>query len=172
MLRTWPASKPVLPRPEGRKSGNRGRGTVKLIGTFKLVKGILLLGLALGGVGFVKGGFQTTLRNFVEQLSVDPGSKYFQEIAIKLAHFSPRLPLIVAGTICYSLLFCLEGIGLLLQKRWAEYLTAIVTGSFLPLELYELLKHRTPLKGIVIALNLAIFVYLIVRLKKHRNHES
>ena len=33
-----------------------------------------------------------------------------------------------------------EGVSLLLRKRWAEYFTVIVTASFIPLEIYELVK--------------------------------
>ena len=76
--------------------------------------------------------------------------------------------LLSVGTLFYSALFFTEGIGLLLRKRWAEYFTIISTGAFIPLEIYELLKHVTPVKILLMILNVAIVVYLVLRLRKER----
>jgi uncharacterized membrane protein (DUF2068 family) len=59
-----------------------------------------------------------------------------------------------------------EGTGLALRKRWAEYFTIIATSSFVPLEVYELVKNFTITKVVVIAVNVAIIVYLVVVLKQ------
>ena len=59
-----------------------------------------------------------------------------------------------------------EGTGLLLRQRWAEYFTVVVTGSFIPLELYELARHVTVLRLIVIGINVAIVWYLIAALRR------
>jgi uncharacterized membrane protein (DUF2068 family) len=59
-----------------------------------------------------------------------------------------------------------EGIGLLLRRRWAEYFTVIVTGSFIPLELYELSRHISMTRLIVVAINVAVVWYLIVVLRR------
>ena len=64
----------------------------------------------------------------------------------------------------------MKGLGCSNATHWAEYLTVIVTASFLPLEVYEMVQHTTAVKGFVIALNVAIVVYLVLRLK-HR-HKS
>jgi hypothetical protein len=47
------------------------------------------------------------------------------------------------------------------MKRWAEYLTLIVTASFLPLEIYELSVRVSVLKLIAFVLNIAVVVYLL-----------
>jgi uncharacterized membrane protein (DUF2068 family) len=59
-----------------------------------------------------------------------------------------------------------EGIGLLLRKRWAEYFTIITTGGLVPLEIYEIARHVTAAKIVVLALNVAIVVYLVVRVRE------
>jgi hypothetical protein len=70
------------------------------------------------------------------------------------------------GSFVYSALLLVEGIGLCLRKRWAEFLTVGITASLLPFEFYELYRHVT-VSGIVVTLvNIAILVYLIVRLYK------
>lgn len=69
------------------------------------------------------------------------------------------------GSFVYAAIFATEGIGLLAAKRWARYFTAIVTASFLPLEFYAIAQHPDELKAIVIALNIAIVIYLIARIR-------
>jgi len=75
---------------------------------------------------------------------------------------------LAVGTFVYAAVFLVEGTGLLLRKRWAEYLTTIVTASFVPFELYEMAHTPSVLKAAGIALNVAIVVYLIVRLRQKR----
>jgi uncharacterized membrane protein (DUF2068 family) len=61
----------------------------------------------------------------------------------------------------YAGLDLVEGIGLYLEKTWAEYLTLAVTGSFLPLEIFELWRKLTLPRGTLLAINALVFVYLI-----------
>jgi hypothetical protein len=37
----------------------------------------------------------------------------------------------------------IEGVGLYLEKGWAEYLTLLITGSFLPWEVFEVIRRLT-----------------------------
>ena len=55
----------------------------------------------------------------------------------------------------------LEGAGLWLQKRWAEYLAVVSTAVFLPIEIYELIDKVTALKIAALLVNIAILVYLL-----------
>ena len=48
-----------------------------------------------------------------------------------------------------------------MQRRWAEYLTFIVTTSLLPLEIYELANRATVFKAIAFVINVAVVVYLL-----------
>ncbi len=74
--------------------------------------------------------------------------------------------MISAGTFFYSALLLTEGIGLLLRRRWAEYFTVIVTGSFIPLELYELSRHVSTTRLTIVGINVAVVWYLIVVLRR------
>ena len=56
--------------------------------------------------------------------------------------------------------------GLWLDKLWAEYLTVIATSLLIPLELYELARKPTLLKGAGIAVNIAIVAYLARALRR------
>jgi uncharacterized membrane protein (DUF2068 family) len=66
-----------------------------------------------------------------------------------------------AAVLGYAAVEGIEAVGLWLQKRWAEYLTFLVTASFLPLEVYELIHKFTPFKVLALIINLAIVAYLL-----------
>ena len=74
----------------------------------------------------------------------------------------------------YALLFATEGTGLLLRKHWAEYFTVVVTGSFMPFEIWELARHATVTRGAALVINALVVVYLIVRIhaRKHGAHHG
>ena len=144
---------------------------MRLIGALKLSKGILLVALGIGAFPFLHKDIASALTNFVRHLSLDPGSRHCQALISRVNNLSPRLPLLAIITCCYGALFCVEGVGLLLVKRWAEYLTVFATASFIPLELYEVFKHQSPIKIIILVLNVAIVVYLVARLKKEAHPE-
>ena len=106
------------------------------------------------------------MQRWVDALRVDPDNHYIRAILARVLVVNDRtLKEISAGTFCYAALFLTEGTGLLLGKRWAEYFTIIVTGSFLPLELYELMKHVSIAKVLVIVLNVVIVAYLGARVR-------
>ena len=83
-----------------------------------------------------------------------------------------QLPATLITVPVIAVVFATEGIGLWMQKRWAEWLTVIITASLIPLEVWEL-AHR-PSFGIaaVLVANSAIVAYLawhVVRSRaKHR----
>jgi Predicted membrane protein len=81
-----------------------------------------------------------------------------------------KLTTVGLAAICYGVLFGVEGTGLWLQRRWAEYLTVVTTGALVPFELYELAHRLTVLRSLALAVNLAAVVYLIFRLRHPPNH--
>ena len=79
----------------------------------------------------------------------------------KVFTYSPRR-LVLTGVVlaAYALLEAVEMVGLWMMKRWAEYLTFVVTASLLPLEIYELFVHVSVLKISAFVINVAVVVYL------------
>jgi uncharacterized membrane protein (DUF2068 family) len=72
-----------------------------------------------------------------------------------------HLHLVGVAHVAYAVLEGVEGVGLWLTKRWAEYLTFVATTLLLPLEVYEMLDRFTVLKFLGFLLNLAVVAYLI-----------
>ena len=64
-----------------------------------------------------------------------------------------------------------EGVGLLLEKVWAEYLTLILTISFLPWELYELARRPSWMRLGLLLINLAVLWYLVWLLRTEARRE-
>ena len=76
--------------------------------------------------------------------------------SVKVFNVTPKqLKELSAGTFVYAAIFLTEGTGLLLRKHWAEYMTLISTGLFIPLEIYEIHRHFTMLKLVVTVVNVA-----------------
>jgi len=74
---------------------------------------------------------------------------------------SSHLHLVGGVLLLYGLVEGIEGIGLWFQRRWAEYLTFVVTTSLLPLEIYEIANRATVFKVIALVINVAVVVYLL-----------
>jgi len=60
----------------------------------------------------------------------------------------------------YSSIRFAEATGLWLEKQWAEWFALISGCLYLPIEIYELAHHVTPIKWAVFATNLLIVAYL------------
>jgi uncharacterized membrane protein (DUF2068 family) len=83
------------------------------------------------------------------------------ELAKVFSYSSHKLLVTGFALAVYGLVEGVEAVGLWYMQRWAEYLTLIVTASFLPLEIYELSVRVSVLKIIAFALNIAVVVYLL-----------
>jgi uncharacterized membrane protein (DUF2068 family) len=75
---------------------------------------------------------------------------------------SSHLHLLGAVLLAYSAVEGIEAVGLWYQRRWAEYLTFLVTTSLLPLEIYEIFNRPTVFKILAFVVNVAIVVYLLL----------
>jgi len=75
---------------------------------------------------------------------------------------SSHLHLLASALLVYGVVEGIEAVGLWYQRRWAEYLTFIVTASLLPLEVYEILTRTTALKVLAFLVNVAVVIYLLM----------
>jgi len=159
-----------VPRTAVKKSRKQESATVLvLIALFKLVKALALIAVGIGALKYLHKDLAASVLHWVNVLRVDPDNRFIQPILAKVFSVTPRqLRELSAGTFFYAALLLIEGVGLLLRKHWAEYFTIITTGALLPLEIYELAKHVTMVKTIVLVINAAIVWYLVVRVRSRR----
>ena len=126
-----------------------------------------MVAAGIGALRLLHRDVADVVERWIDVLRVDPDNRFIHSVLVKVLTVNDRsLKEISAGTFAYAALFLTEGTGLLLRKRWAQYFTIIVTGSFLPLEVYELMLHASVAKLLVILLNVAIIGYLVVRLRR------
>jgi uncharacterized membrane protein (DUF2068 family) len=138
-----------------------------LIAAFKFVKAVLSILVALGAFGLLD-------RNVAAHAERGGGARasgYDQRrvervISLIVALRPHRLEVIGAAALVYAALFATEGIGLWRGRRWAEWLTVVITASLVPFELYELVRRVTPIRAGALVANLAIVAYLVVMIRR------
>jgi len=134
---------------------------ILLIGAFKLVKALLLIVL---GVFMLAMDHDQRVAEAI--LAIRPGSGLVTKLFAKILETSPTHRTAMGlGSIVYASVFVVEGIGLLRRRRWAEYLTVIITTSFIPFEIYEMIARGSLVKAAIMVANIGVVIYLILRLR-------
>lgn len=137
-----------------------------VIGFFKIAKGTLLVAVGFGALHFLHKDVAESLSHWAALLQADPEGRYMHRILAHLGRVDDhQLEKVCVAAFIYAALFFAEGIGLLQRKLWGEYLTIVITASLIPLELYEIAKHVTLLKIVVVGVNVVIVAYLIYRVR-------
>lgn len=145
----------------------RHNKSLLLIAFFKFVKGLLLVALALGLLHLLHRDVAEAVAQWAKVLRINPGNHHLALLLEKARLISDTKLRVISGlTFLYSTLFFVEGTGLYLEKRWAEYLTIIATSSLMPIELFELIKHPSWIKAATLMINFVIVVYLCVIVRR------
>jgi uncharacterized membrane protein (DUF2068 family) len=146
--------------------GAHDRGLL-LIAIFKLAKSAFFFSLGIGAIHFLHKDLGDAAVRLAREMRFDPESRVVALLLDKIdlidAH---RLRQIGVATFAYSAIALTEGIGLLLERTWAEYLTLILTISFVPWELFELCKQPSGMRVSIFVINLAVLAYLIWLLRR------
>lgn len=156
----------TFPRKQGSRQSSKSSTVLVLIGAFKLFKALLLIVLGIGAIHLLHKDLASTVAHWTNVLRVDPDNRFVHRFLARIFRVTPKeLRELSIGTFLYAGLFATEGVGLLLRKRWAEYFTIITTSGLIPLEIYELARHFTAAKLVVLFVNVAIVVYLVARVR-------
>lgn len=144
--------------------------TIHILAIVKFLKGFLLLIVAVKLLTLLNKDVDQWFADFVASHRIDPENKIVHSIIEKLAGVeNKQLVMFSVGSFLYSALQLTEGIGLWLQKRWAEFLTVIATSLLIPLEIYEIYEKFTWLRILALLVNLFIVWYLATRLKDEKD---
>jgi uncharacterized membrane protein (DUF2068 family) len=146
-------------------------GILRIIALYKLLKVLLLLALAYGEVRLHDASLAAKLLTWA---SARPLGLERQVVTQLLTWFSgisaSGIHTLRLVTLCYAAVFAIEGIGLWMRKRWAEWLTTIITASLIPFELWELFYRPNVGKVLVTLANAAIVVILVLHVRRTRRH--
>lgn len=122
----------------------------------ELVLGVLLLALLLRGA---EAGAAT-----LAQVVLDHVSRAWAlqaATAIVLTGTTGHVKIAAAGAFADAALSAVEGFALRSGRWWAPWLVVIATGALLPWELIEVVRRPGWLRIGLLALNLAVVVYLL-----------
>ena len=143
---------------------------IRLIAIFKLLKAAVLIAVGVVALRLIHSDVATVLAERVARLGLNPGSGYVGRAILKTATLTPnRIEGLGVGSFIYAGLFLTEGIGLWLVKRWAEWFSAIITSSLLPVEIYEIHRHPSATRVLALLINLALVAYLVHRIRSDRS---
>ncbi|MBI3724474.1 DUF2127 domain-containing protein [bacterium] len=134
---------------------------LRLIIIMKFVKATLLVAVGAGALALIHKDLHSLGERVVEWFRIDPANERVEDLLAKLTGVTTvRLAEISAGALAYSILLLVEGYGLFMRRVWAEWLTIIVTSSLIPIEIFELIRHRSVGKGVVLLINVVVVLYL------------
>jgi uncharacterized membrane protein (DUF2068 family) len=141
-------------------------GLIRLIAVFKLLKASILIAVGVGLLKMIHDDVAGVLDHRVAMLGLDPGNRYIDHAIRRAANIPPnKIKDLGLGSFIYAALFLTEGIGLWTLKRWGEWVTVVITGSLVPLEIYEIYRHSSAAKVVVLMINVAVVVYLLYRIR-------
>ena len=141
---------------------------LRVIALFKLVKCLTCLAGGIALLHYLNKDLEGPVINLMNRLHVDADTNIAKRILDQVGKMAnvKTMASLSAIAFFYSILFGVEGTGLFLRKRWAEWFVCIVTGSLLPLEVYEII-HKVTLAKIALTVgNLVILGYLIIVIRR------
>jgi uncharacterized membrane protein (DUF2068 family) len=137
-------------------------GVLRTIALYKIVKVLLLLAVAYGELRLRDASLAAKLLSWAQARPYGLEHRIVTQLLEWFSGLSvPRINALRIVTLAYAGVFAVEGIGLWMQKRWAEWLTTIITASLIPLEAWEMFFRPTIGKAVILLTNIAVVVYLV-----------
>jgi uncharacterized membrane protein (DUF2068 family) len=148
------------PKPAHRKTARLG---VRGVAVLEFLKGfaVLVTGAGLATMLHREHDVEEVAQSLLYVLRL---SRYhhLSSIFLRAAHRleDTNLMLIAIAAGVYSLMRFVEAYGLWRGRAWAEWLALISGAAYLPLEIYELFRHATPIRVGVFLVNVLIVAYM------------
>jgi uncharacterized membrane protein (DUF2068 family) len=146
---------------------------LRAIAIFKFAKAALLIALSLGAFRLLHKDVGAEAEHLVNAMRLDPGNRFVDKALTRASLISTtQIKQLGMGGLFYAALFFTEGTGLWLRKRWAEWMTVILTSTLVPVEIYEIWRHPTWIKVLVLSINVGIVIYLIYLIKAEKKSHA
>jgi uncharacterized membrane protein (DUF2068 family) len=132
------------------------------IGVFKLLQSSAFLLLGFGALRLLHKDLLEVAERWILALRFNPEGHFVSLLLGQLALIDPhRLKQISAAIFLIAAMDAIEGMGLVLEKTWAEFVTLILTASFLPWEVIAMFRHPTRIREGLAIINIAVVLYLL-----------
>jgi uncharacterized membrane protein (DUF2068 family) len=139
---------------------------LRVVAVYKFVQTAVLIALGLATLRLVRPEAVASFEQWVQDLPVGTIQHLAERFLNWISGPTNRVVILGAALFGYALLFLVEGVGLWLKFRWAEWLTVIATGLLIPPEIYECVRHPSPMLFLLLAVNTAV-VWLLAKRLKH-----
>jgi uncharacterized membrane protein (DUF2068 family) len=148
--------------PQSLSKPRRRNRWLLLIAAFKLGQALLFVAIGVGALRLLHQDIGDLFAKLADHLRFNPESRFVNFILEKSLLLNDRLLRRIGAVVfIYAGLDLLEGIGLYLEKTWAEYLTLGITASFLPWEIFEVLRRVTWIRSALLLVNALVLLYLL-----------
>jgi len=149
-------------RTGGRTGGQRHDRLLELIAIYKFFHALLFFAIGIGAHRLLHKDIADQIEILARHLRFNPESRLVIFVLDKASLINdPVLRRIGFVAYCYSAVTLIEGIGLYLEKAWGEFLTLAITASFLPWEIFEIVRRVTWIRVGLLTINILVFVYLL-----------
>jgi uncharacterized membrane protein (DUF2068 family) len=137
-------------------------GGLLAIAIFKLAKSIFFFCVGLGLFHLLHRDLSEAAQRLATALHFEPEWRITALLTEKITLLDPKkLRDLGFFAFAYSAIAMTEGVGLFLEKVWAEYLTLSLTVMFLPWEIYELVRRPDWIRLGLLVINLVVLAYLL-----------
>ena len=135
---------------------------LKVIIGWRGIKGLLLLLLSAGLFSLINKDLDLLSQQLADILNLDVDNYYINLLLSKIGMAKTTLLIELSiGLVLYGIVCLIQAYGLHKRKRWAEYLTVVAIGLFIPFEVYEVVHRLSVSRVAVLVLNIVIVYYLI-----------
>jgi uncharacterized membrane protein (DUF2068 family) len=147
---------------------------LRAVASLELLKGAVVVIGTLALLRYVHRDVGAMAAALLDKLHVPPGASIATHLLAASDAVTPgKIKGLIAFACLYSAIRFTEGYGLWLGRVWAEWF-AIISGTvYLPFEVYELVQKVNWLHCLVLAINVAIVLYMLnLRLQARKRHEA
>jgi uncharacterized membrane protein (DUF2068 family) len=150
---------------------HRHNKVLVLIAAYKVFQALLFAAIGVGALHLLHQDIDDVLTQVATALRFNPESRFVNFVLDKASLLNdPLLRRIGLAAFSYAALGLAEGIGLYLEKAWGEYLTLVITASFLPWEIIEMVRRLTWVRVSLLGVNTLVFFYLLMLVVERRGN--
>ena len=142
---------------------------LRTIAIIEAAKGGLILLAGFGALSLVDRDVADVATRILHRFHLNPASRYpaiFLDAAENVT--DPQLWTLAAFAFFYATVRLSEGWGLWKGRVWAEWLAAISSAVYIPIEIYEIAQHATWIKWMTFAINVFIVLYMVYALRRRK----
>ncbi len=145
------------------------RRALHAIALFEGVKGIAAITASLGLLGLAHHDLRQLVYALIGHFHLNPDARY-PKLLLTYAELlgNENLRSVVLLAWGYAAIRLTEAYGLWKDRAWAEWLAALSGAVYVPLEFSHLLKQPTAINVAVLVGNIAVVMYMALRLARRR----